>query len=107
MGPKGKAPKEGPKEGPKERGTNNEKPLKQKTKNNGKPSTTMKKTWKKHETTLKNMKKGGMSPRIISHPSHLPESHIYESQTTFWSFFCIFRFFSVFSFLAKPWSGGA
>jgi hypothetical protein len=62
---------------------------------------------KKHETTLKNMKKGWMSPRIISHPSHLPESHIYESQTTFWSVFLIFMFFLVFSFLAKPWSGGA
>ena len=47
-----------------------------------------------------------MSPRIISHPSHLPESHIYESQTTFWSVFWIFMFFPVFSFLAKPWSGG-
>ena len=27
--------------------------------------------------------KGGMSPRTIPHPSHLPESHKHESQTTF------------------------
>jgi hypothetical protein len=28
-------------------------------------------------------KKGGIHPRIISHPSHLPESNKHESQTTF------------------------
>ena len=27
-------------------------------------------------------KKGGVNPRIIPHPSHLPESHFYEPRTT-------------------------
>ena len=45
-------------------------------------------------------KKSGMSPRIISHPSHLPESHLYQSQTTFWSVFWIFGF-SNFQFLGQ------
>ena len=38
-------------------------------------------------------KKEGMSPRIISHPSHLPESHFFESHNSFMYGFLNFRFF--------------
>ena len=38
-------------------------------------------------------KKGGMNPRIIPHPSHLPESQFFNPQTSFMFGFLNFRFF--------------
>ena len=38
-------------------------------------------------------KKGGMNPRIIPHPSHLPESHFFNPHNSFMYGFLNFRFF--------------
>ena len=39
-------------------------------------------------------KKGGIHPRIIPHPSHLPESHFFNPHNSFMYGFLNFRFFS-------------
>ena len=51
-------------------------------------------------------KKGRIHPRIIPHPSHLPESHFFNPYNSFMYGFLNFRFFGfcpVFPVLWTPW----